>query len=95
MTLGSDLTSVYRMFRQTNEGTGMSNSNWTLTIVGWANQVFDNDGPQNVNGSEIATNTNLQFYNYEDGGANFEDAGGARDYLVEEAGWTITGDTRV
>ena len=96
MTLGPNLTSVYRMFRAATEGeTGMSNSNWTSTIVGWANQVFDNDGPQNVDGSEIATLTNLEFDDSASGGSKFLNAGEARDYLVEEAGWTITGDTRV
>ena len=93
MTLGTNLTSVYRLFYGNTE---LSDSNWTKTIVGWANQVFDNDGPQNVNGSEIATLASLVFDNSADGGSNFADAGAARDYLAgATAGWTITGDTRI
>jgi surface protein len=93
MTLGTNLTSVYRLFYR---ATGLSDSNWTKTIVGWANQVYNNSAPYNVNGSEIATLASLQFDNSADGGANFADAGEARDYLTgATAGWTITGDTRI
>jgi len=93
MTLGTNLTSVYRLFYQ---ATGLSDSNYTSTIVGWANQVYNNSAPYNVNGSEIATGASLQFDNSADGGANFADAGEARDYLTgATAGWTISGDTRI
>ncbi len=93
MTLGANLTSVYRLFYN---ATGLSDSNYTSTIVGWANQVYNNSAPYNVNGSEIATGASLQFDNSADGGANFADAGGARDYLTgATAGWTISGDTRI
>ena len=97
MTLGEGLTNLTYLHYN---NTALSDSNWTKTIVGWANQVYNNSAPFDVDASNIATFSPssigaLQFDNSADGGANFADAGEARDYLVEEAGWTITGDTRV
>jgi PKD repeat protein len=70
---------------------GMSTENYTDTIVGWANYVFDNGGPINVN---MTLQTGMVFTNSRSGGANFADAGAARTYLVGQ-GWSITGDTVV
>jgi hypothetical protein len=93
MTLGAGLTKMQYFFYQ---NTALSDSNWTSSVVGWANQVFNNSAPYNVDGSNMATSTGLQFDNSASGGANFADAGAARDYLVgATAGWTITGDTRI
>lgn len=93
MTLGTGLTSMSLLYYQ---NTTLSDSNWTSTIVGWANQVYNNSAPYNVNAANIALLTGLQFDNSASGGANFADAGAARDYLSGAiAGWTITGDTRI
>ncbi len=93
MTLGASLTNLTYFYYL---NTTLSDSNWTSTIVGWANQVYNNSAPYNVDGSNMATSTGLQFDNSASGGANFADAGEARDYLVgATAGWTITGDTRI
>ncbi len=70
---------------------GMSTENYTDTIVGWANYVFDNGGPINVN---MTTQTGMVFTNSRPGGANFVDAQAARTYLVSQ-GWSITGDVVV
>ena len=93
MTLGTGLTNLTYLHYN---NTALSDSNWTKTIVGWANQVYNNSAPFNVNAANIATLASLQFDNSADGGANFADAGEARDYLAgATAGWTITGDTRI
>jgi len=93
MTLGTGLTNMKYFYYK---NTTLSDSNYTSTIVGWANQVYNNSAPYNVDASNIATLTGLQFLNLEDGGSNFADAGEARDYLTgATAGWTITGDTRI
>ncbi len=93
MALGANLTDMQYMFFQ---ATGLSSSNWTSTIVGWANQVANNSAPYNVNAANIATQATLNFDNSADGGSNFTNAGEARDYLAgATAGWTITGDTRI
>lgn len=73
---------------------GMSTANYTDTIVGWANYVFTNGAPFNVNmGSQFGRT----FDTSRSGGANFADAGAARTYLTTAtptgAGWTISGDT--
>lgn len=88
--LKSNLTTVANIFRNS----GMSTANYTDTIVGWANYVFTNSFPFNVN----ATNqTGRTFDTSRSGGANFGNAGAARTYLTTAtptgAGWTISGDT--
>jgi hypothetical protein len=80
-------TNMAQIFRNS----GMSTENYTDTIVGWANYVFDNSGPINVN---MTLQTGRTFTNSRPGGANFADAGAARTYLVGQ-GWSITGDTVV
>ena len=69
---------------------GMSTDNYTDTIVGWANYVFTNGAPYNVNMSGQIGRT---FDTSRSGGANFVDAGAARTYLTTTAGWTISSDT--
>lgn len=72
---------------------GMSTANYTDTIVGWANYVNTNSAPF------IVTMTSQQpniFDRSRSGGANFSDAGAARDYLTgATANWTITSDTEI
>jgi surface protein len=69
---------------------GMSVENYTDTIVGWANYVFTNGAPLNLNmGSQVG----MTFDTSRSGGANFATAGDARTYLTTTAGWTISGDT--
>lgn len=93
MTLGAGLTDMTYLFYNAD---GLSNSNWTSTVVGWANQVYNNSAPYNVNAANIASLADLEFDNSASGGANFADAGAARDYLAgATAGWTISGDTRI
>ena len=73
---------------------GMSTANYTDTIVGWANYVFVNGGPLNI---DMANQSAMTFDTSRSGGANFADAGAARTYLTTAAptgaGWTISGDT--
>jgi surface protein len=88
--LKSNLSTVANIFRNS----GMSTANYTDTLVGWANYVFVNSFPFNVN----ATNqTGRTFDTSRSGGANFTNAGDARTYLTTAtptgAGWTISGDT--
>jgi surface protein len=88
--LKSNLTTLEAIF--TNSG--MSTANYTDTIVEWANYVFTNSFPFNVN----ATNQiGMTFDTSRSGGANFTNAGDARTYLTTAtptgAGWTISGDT--
>jgi surface protein len=79
---GTNLGEIFRF-------SGMSTENYTDTIVGWANYVFDNSGPINVS---MIVQSGMTFINSRPGGANFADAGAARTYLVSQ-GWSITGDT--
>ena len=88
--LNTGVTTMNQIFRNT----AMSTANYTDTIVSWANQVFTNSGPFNVN---MATQTGRTFDTSRSGGANFANAGAARTYLTTAtptgAGWTISGDT--
>ena len=73
----------------------MTTANYTNTIVGWANYVFNNaKTPISVS---MTTQTGRIFQNSLSGGANFANAGDARTYLTTVvptgAGWTISGDT--
>lgn len=85
--LNSGLTSMAQIFRNT----GMSTANYTDTLVGWANYVFDNGG--SPSGVDMSTQTGMIFDTARSGGANFPDAGAARTYLTTTASWTISGDT--
>jgi hypothetical protein len=70
---------------------GMSTENYTDTIVGWANSIFVNGGlPNNVN---MSNQTGRTFDTSRSGGANFTNAGDARDYLTVTLNWAISGDT--
>ncbi len=72
---------------------GMTTANYTDTIVGWANYVYTNSAPYIV---DMNTQSNRTFDRGKSGGANFTDAGEARDYLTgATANWTITGDTEI
>jgi hypothetical protein len=80
-------TNLSQIFRGAN---AMSTANYTDTFVGWANYVFENGAPFNVDAS---TQTGRTFDTSRSGGANFANAGAARTYLTTTAGWTISGDT--
>ena len=82
----ASLTSTAAMFYNS----GMSTANYTDTIVGWANYVFINGLPLNVN---MGAQNARTFDTTRSGGANFATAGAARTYLTTTAGWTISGDT--
>ena len=88
--LNTGVTTMNQIFRNT----AMSTDNYTDTLVSWANQVFTNGGPFNVN---MATQTGRIFDTSKSGGANFANAGAARTYLTTAtptgAGWTISSDT--
>jgi len=72
---------------------GMSTANYTDTLVGWANYVYINSAPYTVNAS---LQNSMTFDRARSGGANFADAGAARDYLTgATANWTISGDTEI
>lgn len=81
---GTSLSNIFR-------NSGMSTANYTDTIVGWANYVFNNSGtPSGVN---MINQAGMTFDTSRSGGTNFADAGAARTYLTTTAGWTITNDT--
>lgn len=88
--LNTGLTSLNSMFRST----AMSTANYTDTVVAWANQVFTNSGPFNL---DFGTQIGRTFDTSRSGGANFATAGDARTYLTTAtptgAGWTISSDT--
>jgi surface protein len=70
---------------------GMSTANYTDTIVGWANYVFNNSG--SPSGVSMTGQNGMTFDTSRSGATNFTDAGDARDYLINTAGWSISGDT--
>ena len=72
------------------KNSGMSTANYTDTVVGIANHVYNNSGPTYQN---LQDQVNMVFDRARSGGANFSDAGAARDYLAST--WTITGDTEI
>jgi len=89
-TAGVNLAAIF-------SNSGLNTTNYTATIVYWANQVWTNGGtPASVS---MATQIGRTFTNANSGGANFADAGAARAYLTGAlphptgAGWTISGDT--
>jgi hypothetical protein len=70
---------------------GMSTANYTDTLVGWVNNAVANGNlPINVSFTNHSGNT---FDRARSGGANFANAGAARDYMINNLGWTITSDT--
>jgi hypothetical protein len=81
---GTNLSQIFR------SASAMSTANYTDTFVGWANYVFENGAPFNVDAS---TQNGRTFDTSRSGGANFANAGAARTYLTSTAGWTISGDT--
>jgi hypothetical protein len=84
---GAGLTDLTTIFNNS----GMSTANYTDTIVGWANNIFDNAGsPSTV---DMSNQFSMTFDTSRGGGANFTTAGDARDYLTTTLSWTIDGDT--
>jgi len=82
------LTTANVMFASSS----MTTANYTDTIVGWANFVFDNGG--SPTGVGFASQTGRTFDNSRSGGVNFADAEAARLYLTSAPqNWTISGDT--
>ena len=84
------ITAFDRVFRFS----GMSTANYTDTLVGWANYVFNNSGPYSLS---FILQSGRTFQNSRSGGASFATAGAARTFLTTVtptgAGWSITGDT--
>ena len=86
-TAGVSLSQIF----QAPSGVGMSTENYTDTLVGWANYVKNNgDAPNDVS---MTLQSNRVFDSSRSGGAEFADAGAARDYLINIANWSITGDS--
>jgi hypothetical protein len=81
--LGTNMNQIFRT-------SGMNTENYTDSIVGFANYVFENGAPFGVS---MATQSGRTFQNSRSGGANFATAGDARTYLTTTAGWTISSDT--
>ena len=93
MTISANMTGAPLMFHQSN----MSTANYTDTLVGWANQVKNNnpDAPTNVN---FTSQIGKTFDASRSGGANFASANAARNFLTDTvanggAGWSISGDS--
>jgi len=87
-TAGTNLNTIFW-------NNGMSCANYTDTIVGWANYVFNNSNtPLSV---DMAAQNGRVFATARSGGANFADAGAARTYLTTApptgANWSITSDS--
>ncbi len=87
-TAGTQMIAIFR-------NSGMSCANYTDTLVGWANYVFNNSNtPLSV---DMTLQTGRVFATARSGGANFADADAARTYLTTAsptgADWSITGDT--
>lgn len=76
---------------------GMSPNNYSQTLVGWANEAFATGNPINVSLGAAGLVYNSQVF----AGSPYTsaagvDAGGpagARDYLVNTQGWSISGDS--
>jgi len=75
------------------KNSGMSTENYTDTFVSWANKVYNNSGPYTLN---FGSQNGMEFDRARSGGANFANAGAARDYLTgATANWTISGDEEI
>jgi hypothetical protein len=85
--LNTSLTNMTAMLNNC----GMSEENYSRTLMGWANQVSLNDGPINV--TLGALGRQYSDINYTTGGT-FNNGVDARAYLISR-GWAITGDTRI
>jgi hypothetical protein len=77
---------------------GMNTTNYSLTLMGWANDVFTRGVPINLTlgASDLTYDNTVRST-----GLTFNDAVSARTFLVtagippDGAGWTITGDSDV
>ena len=88
-SMGLGVSSGFRWNRGF-QNSGMSCENYTDTIVGWANSVHANNYPLNA---AMFNQFNMTFATSRPGGANFADAGEARNFLDVDKGWTFTNDT--
>lgn len=86
LSLPSSLNTMEYIFN----GSAMSIPNYSKTLIGWANQVFTNGYPLNVD----MNNQDGMIYNSEtyDLGGEFDNAVDARSYLIDTADWAITND---
>lgn len=85
-SLNSSLTTAGSIF---TSNTSLSQANYTDTLVGWANTVYTNSAPYNVDftGNSFST----KFDGTRSGGANFTTAQDAYNYLVgATASWSIS-----
>lgn len=74
---------------------GLSESNYSKTLIGWANDA--NDTPPNTapTGRNLGSSGMTYSISTNYGGAPYSDAGTARNFLVSTNSWTITGDSSV
>jgi surface protein len=88
------LVNLSDMLIVSNATIGTNLQEWySRTLIGWANDVFSRGGvPSNRN--LVSTNRRYNSTSYTTG-LQFNDAVSARAYLVNTAGWTITGDVQV
>lgn len=86
--LNSNLTALNRIFRSSD----MSKENYNKILISFANQVYENNGPHNIDMTgqlgRLYGDTNYSEFN----SGQFQDAVSARGYLVNIANWDITGD---
>lgn len=78
--------------RNTFANSAMSTENYSRTLVGWANYVYNNSGPYSVN---MSGQTTMKYNSSTYGTGVFTNAVAARTYLVNSATWTISGDIAV
>jgi surface protein len=72
--------------------TPINAENYSRTLISFANQVFENGNPFAVTMTATSKQYNNTPYTT---GLQFNDAVSARAYLVNTAGWTITGDALI
>lgn len=86
---GWDLSNITDMTNMLN-GAGLSEPNYSQTLIGWGNFVSNNAGaPSGITLGASGQTYSATVY----GGAPYSDAVSARGYLTGTAGWTISGDS--
>jgi surface protein len=82
------------MLNVSNATIGTNLQEWySRTLIGWANDVFARGGVPS--GRSLGANNRRYNNTAYTTGLQFNDAVSARDYLVNTAGWTISGDAQI
>jgi hypothetical protein len=88
------LVNLSDMLNVSNATIGTNLQEWySRTLIGWANDVFARGGVPS--GRSLGANNRRYNNTAYTTGLQFNDAVSARAYLVNTAGWTITGDAQI